>query len=309
MEAYFKKPNTSQNSSSKHLSLRKIEHSRMPESSYNEPLRLALFDLDDTLITPKSHNRYSKNPKDWIFKFSNVVSKLKELQKKRYLIYIITNQLGIGKGFISFDDFEVKIRSILAAIDVNITVLIATDDDEYRKPFTGSWDHITKTLLKNHEVSKKHSFYVGDAAGRANDIDNNRLADHSNCDLLFAENVGLKFKTPEMFFDGDNKDYESLHLKRKREDLIIKPEQFIKHYFKRFPEILLVIKKNKGYSFINSEKSFILDRIINKKQLTINSGYKQAHKVIVLVNGPPHSGKSHLIDIFFKNQNVYSWVN
>jgi len=40
--------------------------------------------------------------------------------------------------------------------------------------------------------------FIGDAAGRSKL--GNRKADHSDFDHKFAINVGLTFKTPEMFF-------------------------------------------------------------------------------------------------------------
>lgn len=44
------------------------------------------------------------------------------------------------------------------------------------------------------QVDYENSIYVGDALGRKNDW--------SDCDLLFAQNCGLKYMSPEMFFTG-----------------------------------------------------------------------------------------------------------
>ncbi|KAH7717109.1 hypothetical protein AAVH_15471, partial [Aphelenchoides avenae] len=50
------------------------------------------------------------------------------------------------------------------------------------------------------EVSKKHSFYVGNAAGRPASA--NQPADHASSDELFAANAnaGIEFFTQEIFF-------------------------------------------------------------------------------------------------------------
>lgn len=308
MEASLKRQSSFQTSTQKPNSLLTFDHTKNSESSYIEPLKLAIFDLDDTLIKPKSHNRYSKNPKDWVFKFDNVVSKLRSLQKNRYMIYIISNQLGIGKGFVSKTDFEAKISSIVGGLGVSVMVLVATQEDEYRKPFTGSYDLILRRH-RNHAICKKNSFYVGDAAGRPNDIDNNRIADHSNCDLLFAENAGLRFFTPEMYFQGMPEDYVNIFLEAKRNKLMINRKQFCKEYFIRYPEIVLVINKQKGSFLVSEQKSRYLDTLKNTTQNLHSLGSKHNKKTMILVNGPPHSGKSHLIDLYFSSQNVFSWVS
>lgn len=46
------------------------------------------------------------------------------------------------------------------------------------------------------------SFYCGDAAGRLANWAPGKKKDHSMADKLLAENLGLKFYTPEQFFLG-----------------------------------------------------------------------------------------------------------
>lgn len=46
------------------------------------------------------------------------------------------------------------------------------------------------------------SFYCGDAAGRVVSWAPGKKKDHSMADKLMAENLGLKFYTPEQFFLG-----------------------------------------------------------------------------------------------------------
>lgn len=48
----------------------------------------------------------------------------------------------------------------------------------------------------------KESFYCGDAAGRVANWAPGKKKDHSMADKLLAENLGLKFYTPEQFFLG-----------------------------------------------------------------------------------------------------------
>ena len=49
---------------------------------------------------------------------------------------------------------------------VEITALIASDDDEYRKPGVKMWQIHDEKLNKGIIVDKKKSFFCGDAAGR-----------------------------------------------------------------------------------------------------------------------------------------------
>jgi bifunctional polynucleotide phosphatase/kinase len=58
---------------------------------------------------------------------------------------------------------------------------------------------LVKHILKNNNIDKEKSFYCGDAAGRVDD--------HSNDDILFSTNIGLKFYSPEMLFQGSNLDF------------------------------------------------------------------------------------------------------
>lgn len=46
----------------------------------------------------------------------------------------------------------------------------------------------------------KDSYYVGDAAGRAEGWKHKARKDHSCGDRKFADNIGIKFYTPEEFF-------------------------------------------------------------------------------------------------------------
>ena len=60
-------------------------------------------------------------------------------------------------------------------------------------------------------INKKQSFYVGDAAGR---IYKNKK-DHSSDDRNFAHNIGIKFYTPEDFFDVNDDPHDILNIELK----------------------------------------------------------------------------------------------
>src|SRR5271169_1970931 len=58
-----------------------------------DPIRIASFDLDDTLI----HKPRGKKAEDkWKLLDSSISSKIAELVKEKYIIVIVTNQNGMG---------------------------------------------------------------------------------------------------------------------------------------------------------------------------------------------------------------------
>lgn len=150
-------------------------------------LKVASFDLDDTLITTKSNKKFPIDENDWKFK-KNVVETINKLTD--YNIIIFTNQKNLDQK-LGLELFKLKIDNIIKNFKPNISIVIAYHDNYYRKPLTGMWD-----LLQEYNLPLNNSFYVGDAAGRE--------GDHSDSDYNFAFNIGIKFFTEE-FFDGNMK--------------------------------------------------------------------------------------------------------
>jgi bifunctional polynucleotide phosphatase/kinase len=82
-----------------------------------------------------------------------------------------------------------KVGLILELLNIPITIYAACANDTYRKPRTGMWESVVRDI---GAINLKHSFLVGDAAGREDD--------HSDADRHFCLNIGLEFFTPERFF-------------------------------------------------------------------------------------------------------------
>lgn len=108
--------------------------------------KIAAYDLDGTLIKTKSGNVFPKTIDDWQIAFPEVPGKLKSLHKSGFKIVLFTNQAGISKGKLKIEDFQQKIRSIQAKLNVPFQVFVSTGKGKYRKPLTGMWDVLTQLV-------------------------------------------------------------------------------------------------------------------------------------------------------------------
>lgn len=83
-------------------------------------------------------------------------------------------------------------EDITRALAVPLIVYTACANDIYRKPRSGMWEEMQKAF--GGAVDLENSYFVGDAAGRERD--------YSDCDRHFGMNLGLRFYTPEEYFQG-----------------------------------------------------------------------------------------------------------
>jgi bifunctional polynucleotide phosphatase/kinase len=173
--------------------------------------KLACFDMDGTLIKPKSGKKFPIDRDDWELLYYNTKEKIKELHNSNYAIIIFTNQMGVSKGKISVSDLKKKLEAIQSELDIPISFFASFATGYYRKPMTGIWDILSGYILTNRTELKdrgviiniKDSYYCGDAAGRLKNWKKGFSKDFSNTDRLFAYNIKLKFYTPEEIFLGE----------------------------------------------------------------------------------------------------------
>lgn len=152
--------------------------------------KLALFDLDGTLILCKSGKRFAKDENDWKFYSEhNVKKELKYYTDNGYTVMIISNQAGLNTGQ-KLDEWMLKLNNIIKIIDIPIQIYASISHDKYRKPLPSLFNEIIKSTQT--KISINECFYVGDACGRA--------TDHSDSDYKFAINCKIKFMTPEEIF-------------------------------------------------------------------------------------------------------------
>jgi len=140
--------------------------------------KIASFDYDWTLVKPKSNHTIPKNIEDWMWLRQNVPDVLRSYYDKGYSIIIFTNQSKPWK----ID----QIKEVLGLLNIPVLIVIATSK-EYYKPNTHIFNENIRKLW-----DKKYSFYCGDALGR--------VADWSDSDKQFANNIGIQIKQPEEMF-------------------------------------------------------------------------------------------------------------
>ncbi|CAH0398377.1 unnamed protein product [Chilo suppressalis] len=219
--------------------------------------KIAAFDMDGTVIQTKSGKVHPVDINDWKIAFPNAAEKLKELRIQGYKIIILSNQAPIGNGRVKIDDFKKKIEGILNKLDVPIQVFLATGKSIYRKPTTGMWKILTEKKNDGIIIAKDDSFYCGDAAGRVANWAPGKKKDHSMADRLMAENLGLKFYTPEQFFLGHsitNVPMSNPEFTPKE----VKAEPFNNNLISAQQEILVLV------GFPGSGKSFLSKQIEEK---------------------------------------------
>lgn len=101
------------------------------------------------------------------FIFSEGIFKLLKLfSDNNYLLFIVTNQSGIGRGYYTEEDFNTLTLSMLASFkqnnidieDVYHCPHTPEDSCQCRKPNTGMID----TILKKYKIDLQHSWLIGD---------------------------------------------------------------------------------------------------------------------------------------------------
>ncbi|RFU36102.1 hypothetical protein B7463_g161, partial [Scytalidium lignicola] len=170
--------------------------------------KIAAFDFDSTLISTSSGKKHGTDGQDWKWWHPTVPGILRKLYTDGYRVVVVSNQAGISLTAdpklpkahrARLDSFKTKVSGVLTQLDLPITVYAATAKDIYRKPRTGMWSELLRDYgIAAKDILHEESIFVGDAGGRL--AGGGKPKDFSCSDRNFAENVGIKFYTPEEYF-------------------------------------------------------------------------------------------------------------
>ncbi|KAM0868950.1 hypothetical protein ACQ4PT_041000 [Festuca glaucescens] len=163
--------------------------------------KIAAFDFDGCLA--KTSVKITGADK-WSLQHKSIPDKLQSLYNDGYKLVIFTNESNIerwkNKRQQAVDSKVGRLDNFIECVKVPVQVFIAcgvgkgkgTPDDQFRKPNSGMWWLMAEHFNSGIAIDMDQSFYVGDAAGREND--------HSDADIKFAKDIGVKFHVPEEFF-------------------------------------------------------------------------------------------------------------
>ena len=219
--------------------------------------RYAIFDVDGTLIQPVRGYKVPLDRHDWSIRFPDALRSIRDFHLNGYTVVFRTDQ---SKAF-RVD----LVRDLAESLGIPILVLIAIAKD-LRKPDTSLFlEHI-----KNMNVHE--SFYVGDAAGRRGDPlrrshssnespfrVRSEQGDWSAVDKQFANALGIRFYTPEEFFEKKLEDPSSV--------LVSTPSvPMIRNVAKESDQVIIMI------GLPGSGKSTIVQRDFKPKGYFVLSG-------------------------------------
>lgn len=118
-----------------------------------------------------------------LYIYNDSVELMKQYQKEGYLIIIVTNQSGIGRGYFTLEEFwnfHNHLLNELKKMGVNVTATYfcphkPEDNCPCRKPNTG----LVEKAVKDYNIDLKESIVIGDR----DDIDGE-----------MARRLGIKYK-------------------------------------------------------------------------------------------------------------------
>ena len=280
-----------------------INLSNLSKDDYKVNKPLALFDLDFTLIKPKSNKKVVTDADDWGFLNEHVEKNIQKFSKT-YHIIIVTNQKILSKSDLNKNNWIEKINNIIKILSIKIEIFAALKDDFYRKPCIGIFDIIKEKYC----FDINSSFFCGDAAGRENDF--------SDSDLKFAKNCGLRFVLPEKIFKNEyvNLPTKYVNLPTKYVNLPTKyvnlPTKYVKtlKFKPKQKEMLIFVgfpasgkssiskqiqRKNPSYKIINRDTL----KTIKKCEKTTEEEIKKGYSIIIDNTNPTKENRNIFIKI------------
>ncbi len=141
------------------------------------------------------------NPK-FEYKYDTVKEKIQSIYNKGGSVIIFdSHQTG------NIDEVKEAFDAFQKDVEVPMLAFFSTKKNRYSKPFTNIWRLIELFYKKQKKtIDKRISLIVGHNAGRVELFNKrNRKRDYSCADRAFANNIGITFTTPEVFFLNNTK--------------------------------------------------------------------------------------------------------
>ena len=211
--------------------------------------KVAIFDFDWTLIKPKSGGTFPKDVDDWIWLRPDVPNIILKYFKKGFGILIATNQSKSWK--------KDQIVNAMTTLDIPLTIAIATRKEDY-KPNLIIFNEAF-TLVQRNKINKTLSFFCGDALGRQ--------SDHSDSDLKFAENMGIKSISPEVMFPFIAKPAFDLKPSSSQEIIIM-----VGYQASGKSTIAHEIFETAGYFIVNGDELKTIQKMIKTAEIELKKG-------------------------------------
>lgn len=157
--------------------------------------RVLFIDLDSTLIHTILGKTFPEDISDFRIDLK-VLDKIVKVFSNLESLFIVTNQSGIERGYVTEKDFRTKIKAIWAFVysylfkriryiqDIDFRYCTSSDkSNPNRKPNTGMLEY----LIMSHyiDIPKEEMVMIGDASGKP--------GDWSDSDRKTAENFGIDY--------------------------------------------------------------------------------------------------------------------
>jgi len=234
-------------------------------------VKMALFDMDGTLINSSKGEKYATNATDWVFAYENILDKLLEYKEQGYCLGIISNRKA------KIDSKTVKlaqkrVKNIFKELGFECFAFLLTGEGEYRKPGI----KVLEVLMDLASIDEfdEESFYCGDAAkGHAEQSSAVDWFQWSDTDYMLVRNWNrtnkklgeLEFYTPDELF-GDFPEWETRVSSKVK--LVITCGQVGSGY----PESKSIYEINDKEFHVGKSSSFKKDYKISNDYVTVISG-------------------------------------
>lgn len=144
-------------------------------------MKLAIFDVDWTLIKPLNGRTFPKNENDWQWLYDSVPETLELYHHLGYTVVFLTDQTKPWK--------ITMINNVITHLSFDPILIISTSKSTNKPNTELFYQNITE------KFNKKTSFYVGDALGRE--------GDWSDVDKEVAIKLKIQYYSPEDIFPMD----------------------------------------------------------------------------------------------------------